>query len=67
MQARVLNSVTKSATMSSVDAESTYVLVERKELQHEHMVLLRRIHQIRKLLGYAPLPTGKIQRAMHSE
>jgi hypothetical protein len=36
-----------------------YVMVPRRELEHEHMTLLRRVQQIRAILGWKPLPTGK--------
>jgi len=41
-------------------------LVDRNELEEEHRNLLQRIHQLRRLLGYPPIMTGK-KRREHSE
>jgi hypothetical protein len=38
------------------------ILVSRKDLEVEHRQLLSRVQQLRRLLGYPPLPTGKQQR-----
>jgi hypothetical protein len=35
------------------------IMVSRKELEQEHTHLLGRLQQLRRLLGYQPLPTGK--------
>lgn len=35
------------------------ILVSRAELEQEHTHLLGRLQQLRRLLGYQPLPTGK--------
>ena len=35
------------------------IQVSRKELEQEHTHLLGRLQQLRRLLGYQPLPTGK--------
>lgn len=32
--------------------------VSRKELEQEHIHLMARIQQLRRLLGFPPLPTG---------
>lgn len=37
----------------------SYVKVSRAELEQEHTHLLGRLQQLRRLLGYTPLPTGK--------
>ncbi len=44
--------------------KQSHVLVARCELEEEHRNLLQRIHQLRRLLGYPPLPTGKQQRRL---
>lgn len=41
------------------------VMVSRAELESEHNHLLARIHQLRKLLGYPTLMTGKQARRQH--
>jgi hypothetical protein len=38
------------------------IVVSRNDLETEHRQLLSRIQQLRRLLGYDPLPTGKQQR-----
>lgn len=60
----VLKSETNHATIPARPAaqEDTHVLVERRELEHEHMLLIKRLHQLRKILGYSPIVTGKQQR-----
>ncbi len=35
------------------------IQVSRAELEQEHTHLLGRLQQLRRLLGYQPLPTGK--------
>jgi pyruvate/oxaloacetate carboxyltransferase len=42
--------------------DSDHILVPRHELEHEHRLLLARLHRVRALLGYPPLITGKQQR-----
>lgn len=42
--------------------EEDYVKVSLAELEREHSLLIARIHQLRRLLGYPPLLTGKEQR-----
>lgn len=52
-----LNSEKICATM---DCE--YVQVSRQSLETEHRQLLSRLHEVRRLLGYPPLLTGKERR-----
>lgn len=53
----LLQSTRNSATMEAAAADT--VEVSRADLDKEHSLLLARIHQIRRLLGYPPLMTGK--------
>jgi hypothetical protein len=39
--------------------DAPYVNVPRAELEQEHTHLMGRLQQLRRLLGYTPLPTGK--------
>jgi hypothetical protein len=41
------------------------ITVSRKELEQEHIHLMARIQQLRRLLGFPPLPTGSQQRKQH--
>lgn len=43
------------------------IQVSRADLEHEHLHLLARLHQLRRLLGYPPLLTGKHLRQAHNE
>lgn len=52
----VLNSEEKSATIQTNDE---CVIVRRNDLMLEHQILLSRIQQLRRILNWAPLPTGK--------
>ena len=46
-----------------MDAEPPDIIqVSRKELEQEHIHLMARIQQLRRLLGFPPLPTGSQQR-----
>jgi hypothetical protein len=47
--------------------DEDHILVPRHELEHEHRLLLARLHRVRALLGYAPLMTGKQQRKAAQE
>lgn len=42
------------------------VLVARKDLAKEHDLLIARLHQLRRLLGYPALMTGKRKRNAHT-
>lgn len=54
---RVLQSLDKPAM---IEQETPDVIpVKRADLEKEHSNLIARIHQLRRLLGYPPLPTGK--------
>lgn len=49
-----------------MDAEPPDIIqVSRAELEHEHNHLLARLHQLRRLLDYPPLITGKQMRKQH--
>ena len=41
------------------------IQVSRKELEQEHVHLMARIQQLRRLLGFPPLPTGSHKRRQH--
>lgn len=41
------------------------IQVSRKELEQEHIHLMARIQQLRRLLGFPPLPTGSQRRRQH--
>lgn len=41
------------------------VSVSRRELEQEHVHLMARIQQLRRLLGFPPLPTGSQLRRQH--
>lgn len=58
IQSDVLNSQNVCAKIDSSD----YIMISRKDLETEHRQLLSRLHQIRRLLGYPSLMTGKQQR-----
>lgn len=63
MQAtNLLKSVDIHATMVEERRQERF-MVDRCELEEEHRNLLQRIHQLRRILGYPPLMTGKKQRA----
>jgi hypothetical protein len=66
MQTRHLPKTENCATIGSNTAASTqtqaHVLVSKSELEDEHRNLLQRLHQLRRLLGYPPIMTGKKQR-----
>lgn len=51
----------------TIDDADTYVKIARCELELEHTHLLGRIQQLRRLLGYTPLPTGKQLRREQAE
>ena len=62
----LLKSIDIRATMAEERRQERF-MVDRRELEKEHRNLLERIHQLRRLLGYPPLPTGKKQREMSHE
>lgn len=41
------------------------IVVSRRELEQEHVHLMARIQQLRRLLGFPPLPTGSQLRRQH--
>lgn len=51
----------------TMGARPPVIQVARTELEQEHMYLLGRVQQLRRLLGYQPLPTGKQVRRERSE
>ncbi len=61
MQTDLLKSVDMYDT---IERQAPHVLVERCDLEKEHKNLLERLHQLRRLLGYPPLMTGKMRRAI---
>lgn len=61
MQIEVLKSVDRYDTMQQ-ERQMQRFLVDRCELEEEHRNLLQRLHQLRRLLGYPPLLTGKKRR-----
>lgn len=54
---KLLQNQNISATIQAEDTDT--VQVSRADLEKEHSLLLARIHQLRKLLKYPPLLTGK--------
>ena len=63
MQAtNLLKSVDKYDMMQQERQQQRF-MVDRCELEEEHRNLLQRIHQLRRMLGYPPLLTGKKQQA----
>ena len=62
MQAtNLLKSVDKYDMMQQERQQQRFV-VDRVELEKEHSNLIERLHQLRRLLGYPPLTTGKVER-----
>lgn len=59
MQANsLLKPIDKYATIKQ-EQQTERFLVDRSELEYEHNHLLARLHQLRRLLGYPPVMTGK--------
>lgn len=54
-----LKNLDNCATLKQADE---MVVLSRRDLEDEHGDLLRRIHHLRRILGYPPLMTGKQQR-----
>lgn len=46
-------------------AKQGVIVLNRKDLEEEHNVLLARVHQLRRILDYPTLMTGKQQRRAH--
>lgn len=61
MQATNLLKSADKCDMIQADYQQRFV-VDRSELEEEHRNLLQRIHQLRRLLGYPPIMTGKKRR-----
>ena len=62
MQAtNLLKSVDKYDMMQQGRQQQRF-MVDRVELEKEHSNLIERLHQLRRLLGYPPLMTGKVKR-----
>jgi len=60
MQTDVLTKCDDRATLNGNTASSSqHIIVLRSELEKEHSNLLERLHQLRRLLGYPALMTGK--------
>lgn len=57
----------RDSTCDTMEPEPTdFIQVSRAELEHEHLHLMSRVQQLRRLLGYPPLPTGKQMRRERS-
>lgn len=54
--------VLKPETNSVTLGPEPYVKVSRQSLETEHRQLLSRLQEVRRLLGYSPLMTGKERR-----
>lgn len=53
-------------TCCNMDAGPPEIIqVSRKELEQEHVHLMARIQQLRRLLGFPPLSTGSQLRRQH--
>lgn len=63
MQANNLLKSVDKYDMMQQERQQQRFMVDRCELEEEHRNLLQRIHQLRRILGYPPLMTGKKQRA----
>lgn len=62
------NSLQSANECAKIDLQATDTIsVSRAELDKEHSLLIARLHQLRRLLGYPPLPTGKEARRAHAE
>jgi len=59
---RRLNRASKRATIQ--ETERDCIIVQREDLEQEHSNLIERLHQLRRLLGYPPLMTGKQRRKL---
>lgn len=59
----MLNIDEKHATVEANAADMIYI--SRVDAEREHSLLIARLHHLRRLLGYAPLQTGKEVRRAH--
>lgn len=59
----LLNPTANHATMEARPPD--VIEVSRRELEQEHIHLMARVQQLRRLLGFPPLPTGKQLRRQH--
>ena len=59
----ILKPCANHATMDAGPPDA--IMVSRHELEGEHNQLIARVQQLRRLLGFPPLPTGKQQRRRH--
>lgn len=59
----LLNPTANHATMDAGPPD--IIVVSRSELESEHNHLLARLHQVRRLLNYPVLMTGKQMRKRH--
>lgn len=64
MQTSLLQKESKCATLENKPLQ---VIVPRDDLEREHRNLMERLHQLRRLLGYPPLPTGKQIREIRND
>lgn len=58
----LLKSANKYDTIAREQQQARF-MVDRRELEIEHSNLLERLHQLRRLLGFPPLMTGKKRRS----
>ena len=62
MQANNLLKSVDKYDMMQQERQQQRFMVDRCELEKEHSNLLERLHQLRRLLGYPPIITGKKRR-----
>jgi hypothetical protein len=56
------SAIAHNKTLLQPEQNRDMIIISRKDLENEHRQLLSRLQYLRRLLGYAPLPTGKQQR-----
>lgn len=62
------NLFTSGANHANMEqAQADTICISRSELDREHSNLIARVQQLRRLLGYPPLPTGKEARRQRQE
>lgn len=61
----LLKNARDPATMDAAIPVHEVIQVSRKELEQEHIHLMARIQQLRRLLGFPPLATGSQLRRQH--